>query len=81
MKRDFACEIYSKMLTLYAVQNANKKPKQDILIDSLNDLSLKQATPEFLLSLPKIRPVGADGECVARLLGGCSTDAYVFGPG
>ena len=63
IKRDFACKIYSKMLTLqYAVQNANKKPKQDILIDSLNDLSLKQATPEFLLSLPKIRPVGADGQ-------------------
>ena len=44
-----------------AAQNANKRPRSDTLIDHLNDLPIRDAPADFLESLPKIRPLDANG--------------------
>jgi hypothetical protein len=56
---------------LCARQNANKRPKQDVLIDSLNGLALKDAPSDFLEAVPKIRPLAADGRRLAAWGRGC----------
>jgi len=42
-------------------KNHNKRPLTDILVDSLGDLPLKDIDETFLASLPRIRPVDAEG--------------------
>jgi len=41
--------------------NHKKRPLSDILVDSLGDLPLKDIDETFLASLPRIRPVDAEG--------------------
>ncbi len=52
-------------------QSANKRPRQDVLIDSLNGLPLKDAPPDFLEAVPKIRPLAADGACLLPCARAC----------
>jgi len=42
-------------------QNHNKRPRSDILVDSLSGLPLKDVDETFLASLPRIRPLDAEG--------------------
>jgi len=50
-------------------KNANKKPRTDVLIECLKDLPVRDADDVFIqASIPKIRPLGADGEAISGLL-------------